>query len=82
MPRYGVSESGIGCKDSENNDKLYVFRGLFSWLNNTTSNRGEIAYWFTAEDLGLIKAIEVTSLEVSDEFREVVSKCLEEISSK
>lgn len=33
MPRYGVSENGIGCKDSENNDKLYVFRGLFSWLN-------------------------------------------------
>ena len=31
--RYGVSESGIGCKDSENNDKLYVFRGLFSWLH-------------------------------------------------
>ena len=30
MPRYGVSESGIGCKDSENNDKLYVFQGFFS----------------------------------------------------
>ena len=54
----------------------------FKWLNNTTNNREEIAYWFTAEDLGLIKAIEVTFLEVSDEFREVVSKCLEEISSK
>lgn len=33
MPQYSVSESGIGCKDCENNDKLYVFRGLFSWLN-------------------------------------------------
>ncbi len=60
-----------------------IMRGAtFKWLNNTTNNREEIAYWFTAEDLGLIKAIEVTSLEVSDEFREVVSKCLEEISSK
>lgn len=60
-----------------------VMRGAtFEWLNNTTGNREEIANWFTAEDLGLIKAIEVTSLEVSDEFREVVSKCLEEISSK
>ena len=60
-----------------------VMRGAtFKWLNNTTNNREEIAYWFTAEDLGLIKAIEVTFLEVSDEFREVVSKCLEEISSK
>lgn len=29
MPRHGVSESGIGCKDSENNDYLHVFRGLF-----------------------------------------------------
>ena len=60
-----------------------VMRGAtFKWLNNTTSNREDIANWFTAEDLGLIKAIEVTFLEVSDEFREVVSKCLEEISSK
>ncbi len=33
MPQYSVSESGISCKDSENNDKLYVFRGLFSWLH-------------------------------------------------
>lgn len=30
MPQYGVSESGIDCKVSENNDKLYVFRGLFN----------------------------------------------------
>ncbi len=29
MPRYGVSESGIGCKDNENNDYLHVFRGFF-----------------------------------------------------
>ena len=24
-----MSESGIGCKDNENNDYLHVFRGLF-----------------------------------------------------
>ena len=29
MPRHGVSDSGIGCKDNENNDYLHVFRGLF-----------------------------------------------------
>lgn len=29
MPRHGVSECGIGCKDNENIDYLYHFRGLF-----------------------------------------------------
>jgi len=29
MPRHGVSENGIGCKDNENNDYLHVFRGFF-----------------------------------------------------
>lgn len=31
-----MSESGIGCKDNENNDKLYVFRGLF-FMTSTKS---------------------------------------------
>ena len=26
----GVSENGIRCKGKQNNDNLYIFRGLFS----------------------------------------------------